>query len=387
MYPKAFRRLLPFSTVTDSPLSAVAPAPAVLATRPRRAQVQLSQMQAGMQRPGSLAAVKANSSLAHTLSLAQLADEGFGLTAADGTPLAANKMMLVKALMSLKHDIEMSWQAKRDVINAIADNALAAFVLINIALKRWALVGGVEWSGVVVQVLRRQRLTLLGVLMERSLLVASSGCYPCLRTLPCAQTYHTPPPHRPLTYAAPSVPGAPSRHRRRLRSARLKKYAQRKDLNARMPGFNIAMGFGLHVGWAIEGAIGETRHLLLSGAISTAHGLFSASCAAYPSFPFIVIQPPPVAVRPHSSPFHPPNPSTPLLTPLLTPPPRVRIQDRRQLPQPQRKHGLSPGGRHQAVWGAHPVVRGLRGVPVATRALAGEGAETGGRRDQGKDRP
>ncbi|KAG2449913.1 hypothetical protein HYH02_000019 [Chlamydomonas schloesseri] len=143
---------------------------------PMSMQVQISQMQAGMQRPGSLAAVKANSSLAHTLSLAQLADEGFGLTAADGTPLAANKMMLVKALMSLKHDIEMSWQAKRDVINAIADNALAAFVLINIALKR---------------------------------------------------------------------------------SARLKKYAQRKDLNARMPGFNIAMGFGLHVGWAIEGAIGS----------------------------------------------------------------------------------------------------------------------------------
>jgi hypothetical protein len=33
-------------------------------------------------------------------------------------------------------------------------------------------------------------------------------------------------------------------------------YARRPDLNARMPGFRVQMGFGLHVGWAIEGAIG-----------------------------------------------------------------------------------------------------------------------------------
>jgi hypothetical protein len=38
----------------------------------------------------------------------------------------------------------------------------------------------------------------------------------------------------------------------------LKAYSNRADLNARMPGFSVQMGFGLHVGWAIEGAIGET---------------------------------------------------------------------------------------------------------------------------------
>jgi hypothetical protein len=37
----------------------------------------------------------------------------------------------------------------------------------------------------------------------------------------------------------------------------LGRYSRRPDLNARMPGFSVQMGFGLHVGWAIEGAIGE----------------------------------------------------------------------------------------------------------------------------------
>jgi hypothetical protein len=36
----------------------------------------------------------------------------------------------------------------------------------------------------------------------------------------------------------------------------LQAYRARADLNARMPGFAVQMGFGLHVGWAIEGAIG-----------------------------------------------------------------------------------------------------------------------------------
>lgn len=39
----------------------------------------------------------------------------------------------------------------------------------------------------------------------------------------------------------------------------LKKYSSRADLNARMPDFRVQMGFGLHVGWAIEGAIGRCR--------------------------------------------------------------------------------------------------------------------------------
>ena len=43
------------------------------------------------------------------------------------------------------------------------------------------------------------------------------------------------------------------------RSKQLQGYSAREDLNARMPNFCVKMGFGLHVGWAIEGAIGS-RH-------------------------------------------------------------------------------------------------------------------------------
>jgi class 3 adenylate cyclase len=41
------------------------------------------------------------------------------------------------------------------------------------------------------------------------------------------------------------------------RSKKLQGYGAREDLNARMPNFSVKMGFGLHVGWAIEGAIGS----------------------------------------------------------------------------------------------------------------------------------
>ncbi|KAK9837998.1 hypothetical protein WJX74_009322 [Apatococcus lobatus] len=41
------------------------------------------------------------------------------------------------------------------------------------------------------------------------------------------------------------------------RSPRLQRYSQRQDLNERMPDFQVKMGFGLHIGWAIEGAIGS----------------------------------------------------------------------------------------------------------------------------------
>lgn len=34
-------------------------------------------------------------------------------------------------------------------------------------------------------------------------------------------------------------------------------YRQDKELNARMPDYKVKMGFGLHTGWAIEGAIGS----------------------------------------------------------------------------------------------------------------------------------
>ena len=35
------------------------------------------------------------------------------------------------------------------------------------------------------------------------------------------------------------------------------KYKNNSKLNARMPGYSVKMGFGLHFGWAIEGAIGS----------------------------------------------------------------------------------------------------------------------------------
>lgn len=41
------------------------------------------------------------------------------------------------------------------------------------------------------------------------------------------------------------------------KSARLRAYSDNKDLCARMPNYSVKMGFGLHVGWAIEGAIGS----------------------------------------------------------------------------------------------------------------------------------
>lgn len=42
------------------------------------------------------------------------------------------------------------------------------------------------------------------------------------------------------------------------KSARLRAYGQNPVLNERMPNYSVKMGFGLHVGWAIEGAIGST---------------------------------------------------------------------------------------------------------------------------------
>eukprot|EP00949_MAST-11_sp_MAST-11-sp1_P004478 g4478.t1 len=41
------------------------------------------------------------------------------------------------------------------------------------------------------------------------------------------------------------------------KSANVQMYAKRTTLQERMPGFRIRMGYGLHLGWAIEGAIGS----------------------------------------------------------------------------------------------------------------------------------
>ena len=41
------------------------------------------------------------------------------------------------------------------------------------------------------------------------------------------------------------------------KSRKLFKYRLNTDLNDRIPNYTVKMGFGLHVGWAIEGAIGS----------------------------------------------------------------------------------------------------------------------------------
>jgi len=41
------------------------------------------------------------------------------------------------------------------------------------------------------------------------------------------------------------------------RSRALIQYKEHKGLNERMPNYSVKMGFGLHVGYAIEGAIGS----------------------------------------------------------------------------------------------------------------------------------
>jgi class 3 adenylate cyclase len=41
------------------------------------------------------------------------------------------------------------------------------------------------------------------------------------------------------------------------KSRKLIKYRENEGLNKRMPNYSVKMGFGLHVGWAIEGAIGS----------------------------------------------------------------------------------------------------------------------------------
>ena len=41
------------------------------------------------------------------------------------------------------------------------------------------------------------------------------------------------------------------------KSRKLNKYKENKALNERIPNYQVKIGFGLHVGWAIEGAIGS----------------------------------------------------------------------------------------------------------------------------------
>lgn len=41
------------------------------------------------------------------------------------------------------------------------------------------------------------------------------------------------------------------------RSRKLLKYKENAGLQKRLPNYSVKMGFGLHVGWSIEGAIGS----------------------------------------------------------------------------------------------------------------------------------
>ena len=41
------------------------------------------------------------------------------------------------------------------------------------------------------------------------------------------------------------------------KSRALNKYKENKELNKRLPNYRVKMDFGLHIGWAIEGAIGS----------------------------------------------------------------------------------------------------------------------------------
>lgn len=41
------------------------------------------------------------------------------------------------------------------------------------------------------------------------------------------------------------------------KSRKLLRYKENKALNERIPNYSVKMGFGLHVGWGIEGAIGS----------------------------------------------------------------------------------------------------------------------------------
>jgi len=63
-------------------------------------------------------------------------------------------------------------------------------------------------------------------------------------------------------------------------SKKLKKYQMHHELNERLNNFSVKMGFGLHLGWAIEGAIGSNFKIdasYLSPDVNTASRLEAAT--------------------------------------------------------------------------------------------------------------
>uniref|UniRef100_A0A7S0MJC3 Guanylate cyclase domain-containing protein n=1 Tax=Cryptomonas curvata TaxID=233186 RepID=A0A7S0MJC3_9CRYP len=64
------------------------------------------------------------------------------------------------------------------------------------------------------------------------------------------------------------------------RCKKLERWAKKKQIQARMPGFQLKMGFGMHYGWAIEGAIGSLHKIdasYLSPHVNIASRLESAT--------------------------------------------------------------------------------------------------------------
>jgi class 3 adenylate cyclase len=52
-------------------------------------------------------------------------------------------------------------------------------------------------------------------------------------------------------------------------SKNLRRLERRSTLQQRLPGFRVRMGFGLHYGWAVEGAIGS--HLKIDASYLSPH--------------------------------------------------------------------------------------------------------------------
>lgn len=186
---------------------------------------------------------------------------------------------LRRAMLSIKSvtATPLSTAAKTSIINTIADNALASFVVIQVCAFLCGE-GGVQLVngiGAATVLFGHGGLCCVEGRLFCALL-ETGACYPmmhaalhesvfpagahklvccCVRVLPHLVTLWL------LLLLLPTINHASINQVAITVSRVLKGYSKRADLNARMPGFRVNMGFGLHVGWAIEGAIGEGKAL------------------------------------------------------------------------------------------------------------------------------
>jgi hypothetical protein len=175
------------------------------------------------------------------------------------------------SLKSVKTMPALSTAAKVTIINTIADNALASFVVIQVGRPACSprpsqlhhdrdlpvVVPPVKAAQCRASSSTSHAVTVAEVQHEYSQRFAGtpSSCHTWGKRFGCACyscfSAGRHPPTQPRVAAAAALQVA-------IRVSRLLgRYARRPDLTARMPGFSVQMGFGLHVGWAIEGAIGE----------------------------------------------------------------------------------------------------------------------------------